>query len=322
MRKQRDAFTLVELLVVIAIIGILVALLLPAIQSAREAARRMQCQNNLKQFGLSFQTHHDVYKFFPSGGNSWIWAPMFNNNTGSNVGGPCGTPEIAPKQMAGWGFQVLQFMEQRMVWEQANAANRDEQQKNAMGAMVPAFFCPSRRAPQAFTGGTWYSQSETGGYGPSGTYAFAQTDYAASCIENNGIIIHTDSRTVAGVAVGVWESGQGPITMASVTDGTSNTMLIAEKRLNTLGLGNFQSDDNEGYTAGWDHDTVRRTGREPWPDNRFSPSVFDERFGSSHPAGLNGVFGDGAVHFLPFTVDLTVFQQMGQRNDGGAFKFP
>ncbi len=297
MRKQREAFTLVELLVVIAIIGILVALLLPAIQAAREAARRTQCSNNLKQFGVAFQNHHDTYKFFPTGGSGWPYAPDYTVE---------GLAEIAPRQRAGWGFQVLPFIEQRAVWEGSNAPNNDQRQRDAIGAKIPAFFCPSKGAPRAFSAGFWY--------GPSGTYDHAMTDYAGCDTMNDGVVIYTDPNQT-------WSS-QGAVKMASLTDGSSNTMAVGEKRMNIKGLGGFQGEDNEGYTCGWDHDTMRRTNLEPRPDTLGVPDWGEERFGSSHPGGFLAVFADSATHFIPWDVDPTIFRQMGNRSDGGVFKFP
>ena len=305
-RHRRTGFTLVELLVVIAIIGILVALLLPAIQAARESARRTQCNNHLKQIGVAFQNHHDTYRFYPSGGNGWWHAPDYSGASGT---GPPGEPWIAPKQRCGWGFQILPFIEQKILWEGNGASTRDAAQIAAMGTPVPGFFCPTRRAPEAFTGGSWY--------GPGGTYAHAQCDYAASQgTGNNGVVVW-----VADVnGAGAW-SGQGPITMASITDGTTYTILVGEKRLNRVGLGNFQGDDNEGYTSGWDHDVIRYTDRAPLPDPNFSGGWGEERFGSSHPAGFQVVLADGAVRFLSFDISLTNFRRLGQRNDGDTVSF-
>lgn len=115
---------------------------------------------------------------------------------------------------------------------------------------------------------------------------------------------------------GAWFNNQGPITTALVSDGTSNTILVGEKRLNQLGLGNFQGDDNEGYTSGWDHDVIRYTDREPRPDPNASGAWGEERFGSSHPGGFQVVLADGSVRFLSFDIDLTNFVRLGRRNDG------
>src|SRR6187397_2048734 len=114
MTRRRRGFTLIELLVVIAIIGVLIALLLPAVQAARESARRTQCTNNLKQLALGCHNHHDTYKKLPNGGQHWPFPPEYNSNA---------VPEVNEKQRAGWGFQVLPFIEQRPLWEGATGSS-------------------------------------------------------------------------------------------------------------------------------------------------------------------------------------------------------
>ena len=296
MSHHRRGFTLVELLVVIAIIGVLVALLLPAVQSAREAARRMQCANNLKQFGIAFHNHHDTYSFFPTAGFGWTYAPEYSAS---------GTPEVAPRQRAGWGFQILPFIEQQNIFTGANMTTNDDRQKQVMGAAIPAFFCPSRRQAKAHAPvASWY--------GPSGDYPHAQTDYAGSNHHNTGVIVQTNENQTWGTA--------GAITFGSIPDGSSNTLLIGEKRLNIAPLGTYQGDDNEGYSSGWDHDVMRYTDRVPLPDRRTGDG--EQRFGSSHPSGINIALADGSVRFLPYTIDQVIFKNLGERNDGLTVQLP
>ena len=103
LRRLRLGFTLIELLVVIAIIGVLIALLLPAVQKVREAANRIQCANNLKQMGLAIHNFHDTYGYFPNQGNTWYTGISYNQD---------GSPPSPKNQQAGWGFQILPFIEQ------------------------------------------------------------------------------------------------------------------------------------------------------------------------------------------------------------------
>src|SRR5262245_15994214 len=142
--RPRFAFTLIELLVVIAIIGTLTGLLLPAVQKIRESANRAQCQNNLKQMGLAFVHHHDTYGYFPTGGWGWNQQPTYIN----------GVSTTGLAQHAGWGFQILPFIEAENVWKAGPA--------QAIGATNRVFFCPSRRGPQTVTTADHYQPPLTG----------------------------------------------------------------------------------------------------------------------------------------------------------------
>lgn len=273
--RRSSGFTLIELLVSIAIIGILVALLLPAVQQSRESARRVACTNNLKQIALAFHGHHEQYRYFPTGGWDWNQPPTY---TGGN-------PAVGAEQRAGWGFQILPFIEAANVWK-SDAVT-------AIGATNPVFFCPTRRSPQVVVFEDKYIPPLTGSQ-----IKHALCDYAASNRGQTGVV-----------------QRYKPNRIRDVTDGTSNTLLVAEKRLNRALLGQPQDDDNEGYTAGWNEDTIRRTDEPPAPD--FVGTGDGEKlFGSSHPGAFNAALADGSVRNISYSINATVFRRLGDKGDG------
>ncbi len=282
MAHKRAGFTLIELLVVIAIIAILIALLVPAVQKVREAAARTQCENNLKQIGLAMHNHHDTYKVFPSGGTTWREAPTYL---------AVGQPATKEKQLAGPFFAILPFIEQTGVWQGGGKTTIADCQIQAISSPIPIYFCPARRAPMVLPAtNNWYS--------PAGNFGHAMLDYAVSNGNGNGAIRYNRC-----------------LTMGNITDGTSNTFVVGESRKDVQYLGQYQSDDNEGYTSGWDHDMVRWTDRLPLPDVR-GPAWGELRFGSSHQAGCFFAFCDGSVRMVSYDVTLTNFSNLGNIADG------
>lgn len=282
--RSRYGFTLIELLVVIAIIGILISLLLPAVQKVRETAAALQCQNNLKQIGLAFHAHQDQYGYLPTGGWDWTTPPTYVN----------GRPPIGQQQKAGWGFQILPFIEGANTWRGGSATNDTGRILVAIGTIHPIFFCPARRNPQTVT----YSDPQ---YLNGMSAKHALCDYAASNMEGTGAVRRYRPRR-----------------LQEIRDGTSNTVLVGDRRLNLARLGQPQPDDNEGYTCGWNEDTIRYTNRTPRPDLIGVNPMWtgDRRFGSSHTGRFFMVFADGSVHTLGYYITRTTFERLGNIKDG------
>jgi prepilin-type N-terminal cleavage/methylation domain-containing protein/prepilin-type processing-associated H-X9-DG protein len=286
---RRRGFSLIELLVVIAIIAILVALLMAAVQKARDAAARVSCVNHLKQIGVAFHTHHDAMGYFPDGGEEWDDARAVDAN---------GNPQVAPNQTWGWAYQILPYIEEGNVWSQKNDSD-------VYGVMIPMYFCPSRRQPMVIGG---RAMLDYGGNAGTDTHETAGGNPGSGL---DGTVVR---RYLAGDPY-----RSTPVTLDnSIPDGTSNTLLMGEKNLDPAQLGKAQTDDDQGFTAGWDWDEVRWGIGQPLQDK---PGVhYSQYFGSAHPHGFNALFCDGSVRTVRYNVSLAVLKALSSRNDGQAIQ--
>jgi prepilin-type N-terminal cleavage/methylation domain-containing protein/prepilin-type processing-associated H-X9-DG protein len=319
-RLTRGGFTLVELLVVIAIIGTLVALLLPAVQAARESSRRTKCSNSVKQFGLAFMQHHDTHQIYPDGGENWH--PVEYGRTMDQ-----GKPAAAPNQNWGWGYQILPYIEQTNVWTEPDDAK-------VRGATLPIYFCSSRRKPMAITVGPTVPPIPAGMIdyvGNGGTEDF-RPPIQSQPEQGKTILVDIPGAAVGNGTDGVVVRKPGPfpnrgqsIRQSIITDGTSMTLLIGEKRLQPELLGRAQSHDDQGFTSGWDRDEIAWGNQPPQMDKRTQTGFY--QFGSSHPSGFNAVFCDGSVRLIRYNIDSNnnptsadnpygVWQKLCKRDDG------
>jgi prepilin-type N-terminal cleavage/methylation domain-containing protein len=323
---DRRGFTLVELLVVIAIIGILIALLLPAVQAAREAARAKQCQNNLKQLALAFQMHHDSYGRFPSGGWGYEWAPDPDRGTGE-------------EQPGSWAYSLLKFHEQSNLSQLGaggSAAQKQQAIKTILETPLPIHYCPSRRSAEAYRvdGAIWFVKTPIG----SATLTEgARMDYAANAgapidfarNPNSGNIGYGPGpANLAAAATYAWPDPtkvtgivhvRSTVRLAEITDGTSNTYLVGEKWVNPQHYedGKDLGDDQGPYVSD-ERDNVRwaQTGWLPVQDR--AGVDWSWQFGSAHPTVWNMAFCDGSVQRLNYDMDIRVHVFLADRRDGTA----
>jgi prepilin-type N-terminal cleavage/methylation domain-containing protein len=336
-RRKPEAFTLVELLVVIAIIGILVGLLLPAVQAAREAARRMQCSNNLKQVGLAFLNFESALGQMPSGpyDSDPSLSPNYVEPPGSYGTVVC-CNAAHPKGWSHW-FKILPYMEQQNVYNLGNFSlpalhsgrPADYNGENSVAqALIPTYYCPSRR------GATGYGAALFGRCDYAGCAGFYQGemhegfgDIPAAPL---GMAPRRDERAQEnrGNFSGrkgflVWDALGDKRRLADVTDGTSNSILASEKSLPPNRHGSDGGDNERWNNAGWDECVLRwhfppMADRDPRviATNSTGGTVWRRYFGSSHPGGLNSVYGDGSVRFSGFTVDALVWMRACVIDDG------
>jgi len=305
--KTRRGFTLVELLVVIAIIGVLVALLLPAIQAARESARRIQCTNNLKQVGLAIQMYVDSKGTLP-------YTRLDARETASLL--------------------LLPYLEQGNLFDLWDMGQRYYDQPDAVRlATVPAYLCPSRRSAADAAGGSLSGDELQG----SGTHVpGALSDYIACTGDPAGYIdywagqVSWVTATNGNYANGAFHygpagGGGNSVRLAMITDGLTNTIFFGEKHIpqvpadptnddpTTYGFGNGRA-DSSAYNG--DHTGSFRKAGVGVPLARGETDPSDFLFGSSHPGICQFVFGDGRVSALSVAMDEVVLGNLANREDG------
>ncbi len=320
-----------ELLVVIAIIGMLVGLLLPAVQQARESARQMQCSNNLKNLALACLNYESSAKTYPSNGWNWYW-----------VGDP---DRGGVKQTGGWTFSILPQLEQDALAKMGQDGQPDSvttTQKN--GALtciqtpLAVFHCPSRRAAKVYPLGK-HAPVNCAATTPGSTSSATQVakgDYAINS-GSLGFVGEYSPSSLSGFPNAARTSGlsgnsyngisfaRSAVKMGQVVDGTTNTYLIGEKYLcPTQYETGVSGGDNQAFYIGQDCDNNRWGATTsmylPMQDRQGIDYVYN--YGSPHAGTFGMSMCDGSVQRITYTIDGTVHSRLSSRADKKAAKLP
>ena len=304
-KTHREGFTLIELLVVIAIIAILIGLLLPAVQKVREAAARMSCQNNLKQIGLAVHSYHDAYQKTP---------PTY---TGTSSGPPTGQPYNS------WMAFILPYLEQENVKRAYDLTKNSYDPVNAaiISTRIKVYECPSSANGP-------HTETYTATHPTLGTYTYtnaATTDYSvvysiSPQLVNSGLIPTPVSNRLSIITV-------PEISFTSVTDGLSNTLMVAENANRPQQWRAGKMTDPAGSPGGaWAFfskwlsitgstlDGAATPGPCPLNCRNDNTSIY-----SQHTGGANAVFGDGSVRFLKQSMSIQTLAAMVTRENGEAY---
>jgi prepilin-type processing-associated H-X9-DG protein len=298
-------------LVVITIIGILIALLLPAVQAAREAARQTQCTNNLKQLALSALTHEQTQGWFPAGGMG---------RTPGNVP-MVGDPDLGfgAEQYGGWLFNILPYIEQQMLHDLG--AGCDATQKRPFFAqreqtLLSAMNCPSRRLNVLRPFLTWHQP-----FNADTLTMSAHGDYTGNA--GDTLVPHAISNDSVMTGVCFYQSRVNP---RSVTDGLSNTYLAGEKSLDPDYYETAQSggDDDTMYW-GQNQDSLRTAypgtdSQSLYPQQDRVGVDYASAFGSAHSNGFNMALCDGSVHTVSYSIDRMIHACLANRRDGNVIE--
>jgi len=339
---SKRGFTLVELLVVIAIIGILIGMLLPAVQQVREAARRTECMNNLRQVGLASLNYESAHMHFPTAGDcsDSYHDPNQSNNPAFDY------------ENAGWMFQILPFMEQGNIERQREPDGWWGGSPAVVENPVPAYNCPSRGERFATFG---LFQVRLGDYaGVAGPFSDENGDvpgygltFSSNSDPNPQEFQTVFTGIVAKRAHGNTSSNNATkyskIGFGTITDGSSNTFLYVEKAVNARNYNFARTNQfmdwwDTGYYHNADYTALRMFsvgssgawfGPEaigPLPDNAVRPDSWVDSFsggrtrelgfGSAHPGTMTAVLGDGSTHSVSIDTNLLTLIRVGRRGDG------